>query len=334
MLKLIKDNIDLFISRSVEPEYFLSGILIVLITGIILLIAVAYKFFEHFNQKEKVKTNKKHFNSTLLMTVLVLFQYNFWNTSTFQLKIQNEITKLIWFYSGIFLVFFSLIVHIIAKINIKHFWSDSIEIKEEHKLVTSGVYSLSRHPMYGSLILWCIGASLVMFNPVTILFTLFIFTPLMYIRAKAEEEELIKLDDEYIIYKQNVKMFFPTLKGYVALTVKIIMLIIFIYFMIKGINLAELTFLFTSHLICGYALTPQKVAFSYRSKSGIIVITWLLSKLYYPIIYFLWFVILMLIYGLKWNCPCMYLYEKFGGCPCLRLFKKSCNKGTFCSQSK
>ena len=33
----------------------------------------------------------------------------------------------------------------------------------------------------------------------------------------------------------------------------------------------------------------------------------------------------MCLYGLKWNCPCMLVYEKYHGCPCFA-FVKSCLK--------
>ena len=176
--------------------------------------------------------------------------------------------------------------------------------------------------MYASLLMWTLGATFLTFNWAAFLIILFVFFPLMKIRANDEEKELIELNSEYLIYKQNVKMLCPTLKGKYALIVKLITITMLIYFVIKGITISELMLIFGLHLYLGFCLTPEKVAFSYRSKSGIMVIVWLISKFFHPAYYFYYVIILMFLYGLKWNCPCMIMYEKFGGCPCLKLFKK------------
>lgn len=300
----------------------ITGLGVVYITGIILLIAVCFKFFEHFLSPQKLEKNRKHFFSTFGMTLLVLVLFNFWHASLGQFQFQNKITQYIWFSLGLFLIFAGVIWHIKSKIDIGKLWSDSIEIKSEHPLIQSGAYSLARHPMYASLLMWCLGASLVMFNWATLAITGFIFFPLMVNRAKAEEKELTEIHPDYILYRNNVKMLCPTLKGNIAIFIRILAIFPFIYFMIIGIHLPEIIFLVFIHLYLGYSLTPEKAAFSYRSKSGIMAVVWILSKFWMPAIYFLWVVIAMLIYGLKWNCPCMAVYEKYGGCPCVKLVKK------------
>lgn len=305
-----------------DTTLLLAGLGAVYISGIILLFAVFFKFFEHFLSPQKLKKDRKHFFSTFGMTLLVIILFNFWHAAIGQFQFQNKITQYIWFSLGLFLIFAGIIWHIKSKIDIGKLWSDSIEIKDEHPLVQSGAYSLARHPMYASLLMWCFGASLVMFNWATLAITGFIFTPLMYLRAKAEENELTQVNPDYILYKNNVKMLCPTLNGNLAILIRILAVLPFIYFMIKGIHLPEIVLLVFIHLYLGYSLTPEKVAFSYRSKSGIIPIVWLISKFWHPIYYFLWVVIAMLIYGLKWDCPCMILYGKYGGCPCFKLIKK------------
>ena len=312
------------LKNAINPQLFMIGLGTVYITGLILLFAVCYKFIEHFINPQKLEKNRKHFFSTFGMTLLVIVLFNFWHTEIGQLQINNKITQYLWFGLGFLLLIISIVWHIKSKIDIGKLWSDSIEIKSEHPLIQSGAYSFARHPMYASLLMWCFGASLIMFNWITLFITGFIFLPLMINRARAEENELIKVNPDYELYKRNVKMLCPTLKDGFATVIKVLALIPFIYFMIAGIHLSEIIFLAFIHLYLGYSLTPEKVAFSYRSKSGIMSVVWLISKIYPPILYFLWVVIAMLIYGLKWNCPCMIVYEKFGGCPCFLLFKKAC----------
>ena len=43
-------------------------------------------------------------------------------------------------------------------------WSISLEIREEHKLVTRGVYSLIRHPMYTAFLLMAVGQAFLISN--------------------------------------------------------------------------------------------------------------------------------------------------------------------------
>ena len=37
-------------------------------------------------------------------------------------------------------------------------WSDSLEVREQHKLVTDGLYRYVRHPMYTAFFMWARGA--------------------------------------------------------------------------------------------------------------------------------------------------------------------------------
>lgn len=43
-------------------------------------------------------------------------------------------------------------------------WSISLELREHHQLVTSGIYRHVRHPMYASLLLYAIGQALLIPN--------------------------------------------------------------------------------------------------------------------------------------------------------------------------
>lgn len=313
--------------QAVNSDLFLHGIHLINITGIILLIAVFYKFLEHIIKPQTLKKDRKHFFSTFGMTLLIIVLFNFWNGSIGQLKIENQITQYIWFVFGLILLILGIVWHIQSKIDIGKFWSDSIEIKKEHKIVRSGAYHWARHPMYASLLMWCFGASFVMFNWITLCITGFIFVPLMVVRAKAEEKELLDVSQDYVLFKENVKMLCPTLKNNMAMIIRIFALLLFTYFVVTGIDLARLILLFFIQIYLGYSLIPEKVAFSYRSKSFIMLVVWLISKfLWAPIYYFFYIMIFMFAYGLKWNCPCMIVYEKFGGCPCIKLFKRIFNK--------
>lgn len=312
---------NILAQKSINPFLFKLGFILIGITGIILLIAVTFKFLEYYDKKQKNEKQRGHFFSTFGMALLVIILFNFWNGSIGQILLTDTITQYIYFLFGTILLLTATVWHIIAKINIGQYWSDDIEIKPEHSIIQTGAYSFARHPMYASLLMWCFGASFITFNLASLLITGLIFFPLMIIRAKVEEKELIEKNFDYIIYKQNTKMLCPTLKGKLALFVKLAALILFMYFVIKGITAEQLLLLFFLHLYLGYSLVPEKVAFSYRSKSGMLLVFWVISRFFYPAYYFFYIIGLMLLIGLKWNCPCMFMYEKYGGCPCFKLIK-------------
>lgn len=326
LYNLLFSILDKLSGYSINPDLYKIGLIFIDATGVILLIAVGYKFFEYYFKKQTVQKKKGSMFSTAAMTFLVIVLFNFWVKSIGQINIQDKTLQYIYFVFGIILCTLGIIWHIKSKIDIGRFWSDEIEIKENHEIVQSGAYRYARHPMYASLLMWCWGAGFVMFNYITFLITTLVFLPLMIKRARAEENELIEANIDYNLYKENTKMLNFTLKGKTAVFVKLLALAVFLYFIIRGINLQNLMLLFFIHFYLGYSLTPEKVAFSYRSKSFIIIVVWLLAQYWHPVYYFYYVVALMLLYGLKWNCPCMYMYEKFGGCPCIKLFKLIKNK--------
>ncbi len=83
------------------------------------------------------------------------------------------------------------------------------EIKNESKLITSGVYSKIRHPRYLSYVIASLG--LAFLTQLLSLFVIFpIFVVLMYILTLFEEKELIKrFGQEYMEYKRRTGRFLP-----------------------------------------------------------------------------------------------------------------------------
>lgn len=317
MLELIQRLATL----SINPNLFRVGVGLIDFTGLILLLAVGLKFIEHAMHPQKLSKAQKHPFSTLQMTICVIILFKFWINSIGQIHMPQTL-QYIYFVIGSIMVVFSTVWHIWAKFNIGFFWSDGIEIKNEHALVTTGAYTLARHPMYASLLMWCWGASLLTFNWLTLFLVSAIFLPLMIKRAKDEEKELLVMNPDYLLYQQNVKMLFPTMSGFWAFGIKVLAILLFGYYIWIGITLPSIILLFFIHLYLGYSLTPEKVAFSYRSKSGMMLVFYGLSLLWHPIYYMLYVALAMFIYGLKWNCPCMIVYNKYKRCPCFSLIEK------------
>lgn len=308
-------------NQSADPLLFIVGMSILYLTGLILLAAAVFKFLEHAARPQRLAKNRTHPFSTREMTACVLALFPFWFYSVGQIKMGSAL-QAIYFGVGLASILWAVAWHIWAKVSIRAMWSDGIEIKEDHRLIATGAFALSRHPMYASLLLWCWGASLMMFNWVTLALTSLAILPLMIARARAEEKELIVSQPDYRLYQENIRMLTPTLRGSYADVIKIAAILLFGFCIWRGITLTSLVLLFAVHIYLGFSLTPEKVAFSYRSKSGMMIVFWGISLLWHPIYYLLYVVLAMFIYGMRFNCPCMIVYNKYHRCPCFDVARR------------
>ena len=89
-------------------------------------------------------------------------------------------------------------------------WSITLEIREQHRLITQGVYRRIRHPMYSALAMYSIGLALLIPNWVAGPSNLLAFMILLALRVHAEERMLVKeFGDEYAVYSARTKRLIP-----------------------------------------------------------------------------------------------------------------------------
>jgi protein-S-isoprenylcysteine O-methyltransferase Ste14 len=89
-------------------------------------------------------------------------------------------------------------------------WSPSLELREEHRLVTQGIYRYIRHPMYASQWLWGIAQALLLPNWIAGWASLVLFLPLYIERVPHEEQMLLdQFGDAYRVYMQQTGRVLP-----------------------------------------------------------------------------------------------------------------------------
>jgi protein-S-isoprenylcysteine O-methyltransferase Ste14 len=89
-------------------------------------------------------------------------------------------------------------------------WSITLEVREEHRLITQGVYRWVRHPMYSALFLYAVGQALVIPNWVAGPVNLIAFSVLFALRVRAEERMMLEgFGDEYAAYSARTKRLVP-----------------------------------------------------------------------------------------------------------------------------
>jgi protein-S-isoprenylcysteine O-methyltransferase Ste14 len=90
------------------------------------------------------------------------------------------------------------------------YWSVTLELRENHRLITEGIYRHVRHPMYATLFLYSIGQALVVPNWVAGPSYFVTFGILFALRIGAEERMMLEaFGDEYAAYKARTNLLVP-----------------------------------------------------------------------------------------------------------------------------
>jgi protein-S-isoprenylcysteine O-methyltransferase Ste14 len=111
---------------------------------------------------------------------------------------------------GVVLIIGAVIVFWRAHADLGLNWSPTLEIREKHELITRGIYSVIRHPMYASQWLWTAAQILLLQNWIAGFAGLVVFIPFYFLRVKAEEQMMLEqFGEEYRSYTQKVGAVFP-----------------------------------------------------------------------------------------------------------------------------
>jgi protein-S-isoprenylcysteine O-methyltransferase Ste14 len=89
-------------------------------------------------------------------------------------------------------------------------WSVTLEIRERHALVTSGVYRHVRHPMYSAFWLWAVAQALLLPNWIAGFAGLVGFGTLFFCRVGREEKMMLStFGEEYQAYMRSTRRVIP-----------------------------------------------------------------------------------------------------------------------------
>lgn len=91
-------------------------------------------------------------------------------------------------------------------------WSITLEIRDQHRLVSNGIYGLIRHPMYTSFWLMGAGQALLLPNWIAGFAGLAGFAVLYFLRVDKEERMMLQtFGEEYRAYMARTKRIIPHL---------------------------------------------------------------------------------------------------------------------------
>ncbi len=112
---------------------------------------------------------------------------------------------------SITLIALSIVIGLMAVMNMKLNNLNIVPtLKDKHQLVTHGIYRLIRHPMYTSVLLFCLAFTLSIADnqAVVVMFILFID---LIIKSNVEEKLLSERFNDYKTYKNKSGKFLPFL---------------------------------------------------------------------------------------------------------------------------
>jgi protein-S-isoprenylcysteine O-methyltransferase Ste14 len=146
-----------------------------------------------------------YFKLTLIAMFIYVLAYSLFPTwhSIFLIipSLDNETIK----YIGLVVLAVSLVWTIIAQGHMKNSWRIGIDTETKTELVTTGLFGLSRNPIFFGMILSLIGLFLVSPNALTFLFLILGYV-LIQIQIRLEEEFLTnEHGQKYIDYKHKVR---------------------------------------------------------------------------------------------------------------------------------
>ena len=91
----------------------------------------------------------------------------------------------------------------------------TLKVAETHraeKVISSGLYSVIRHPQYFGGVLAHIGITILLSALLSLVFTTLVILLNILISWKEEKELIKEFGEEYLNYKKKVPMFIPKLR--------------------------------------------------------------------------------------------------------------------------
>jgi len=110
---------------------------------------------------------------------------------------------------GLGLMVIGYTICFVAARKLRRSYSSTLIIREDHQLITHGIYRFTRHPIYLGVTLVCVGIS-VYASSLYGLLTMSALIPILLNRIRMEERLLTdEFGDEYRAYKETVKKLIP-----------------------------------------------------------------------------------------------------------------------------
>lgn len=179
--------------------------------GIIAWCAIRYPY-QRRSRKVRVTTHRRSFEEKVLLggaTVGLVIIPFVWVTTGQPAALDYAFQSWAPWLGLVCMAAFLWLFHAVHRQLGRH-WSITLEIREDHKLVTDGIYRYVRHPMYTSFWLWAIAQALLIPNWIAGPAGL-VSIALLVFRRVGKEEAMMRAEfgDQYDAYRAQTKRFIP-----------------------------------------------------------------------------------------------------------------------------
>jgi protein-S-isoprenylcysteine O-methyltransferase Ste14 len=186
--------------------YFASVIVSTCVVALFVSILVDFLLYQ---DKKEIKAEEHSIVATGSMIVFYVVYYVILRLNTGKIpKLSDEILKM-QVVIGVIAVLAGTVINITGRMQLKGNWANQIKIYKNHRLITKGMYSYARHPLYSSIILMLYGGAVIYSSWLDAVLVSIVFIPAMVYRAKQEEQLLTNEFPEYEEYQKQVGLFFP-----------------------------------------------------------------------------------------------------------------------------
>ncbi len=113
-------------------------------------------------------------------------------------------------YPGLVMMVSGLGFRLWAVATLRKFFTYTVQVKTEHRVIQSGPYRLVRHPAYAGTLLTLVGVGFALQSWGAVLLIACVFTVAFGYRIRVEERALVdSLGEEYLSYSRKVKRLVP-----------------------------------------------------------------------------------------------------------------------------
>jgi protein-S-isoprenylcysteine O-methyltransferase Ste14 len=198
------------------PELFFEGTYMPQLTAIIIcyIIGIVDTYYRPFSDsiKEDIATNPIY-NIILLglfllnpLLVVAAFKENRNIISAYIPPWDSPIVSVI----GITLLVLSGIISVTGRIQLSWFGSGVLHIEKDHRLITTGIYGVIRHPIYSGSVFGVIGLFMAFRSVIVLCFVTLLYFMVIRHRLLFEEKMLTEeFGDQYRDYMKKTKRLIP-----------------------------------------------------------------------------------------------------------------------------
>lgn len=160
----------------------------------------------YFARRYKTKALNRKFDATFYAVTLP-FILLVMNPIYYFIRRQSTPNRVhLFLFIGIFMI--GITIRFLGLNEIGRFFSQRIELREKHQVVSTGIYRYIRHPLYLGSLVMAIGTVCYLVNPAAIaLLTLLLIG--IFSRIIREEAYLLENLDGYTEYSKKTKRFLP-----------------------------------------------------------------------------------------------------------------------------